>query len=537
MYEDDLYKITPALGISGFDLWKLILGSGWEGRPLQDSLIYLISFFGIRLGGLHLVYVLGYLIVTANAFLFFTFLKRLSNENIFALTGALAFCLFPADTTHAFLTHSLGLQPSLAFLLGAFLCYLSGEKMASYGVILGSLFCYETMIPVFLVAPLLTKNWDPKKVRELGRHAFILGSMLVCAFVIRRFFAGEGRCVQLSFLEGLLLSTEHMLKGPVVCLLMFLYRSTEIIFTFHANMIMPVSLCFAGFAWLLFQQNREPAGAGNKKGAISSPERCLSLGRLAWIGVAMLVLAYPITFTTNVTDIASGRESRVHAAAVVGASILCACFCSRFFLIANAYRRKGIAALSLAVFFASLVGFGLTVQKDYATSWQYQRAFWTDVIALCPDMTEGTIILVESHPLKNPQQIRAHFVCVYPSLLESIYQFPNNWENVPRVYALKLRWQEKVVSGEDSFLLSKMVLFWQPFPGQRSDGMIHSTSAILLGSRNGRLTRRTEPLIINGHEFRLKEKPVMTSPPFPKGPLYRYLIKDLGEKPVDYLVE
>ena len=38
----------------------------------------------------------------------------------FTLIGALVYCLFSADTTQAFITHSLGLQPSLTLLLLAF---------------------------------------------------------------------------------------------------------------------------------------------------------------------------------------------------------------------------------------------------------------------------------------------------------------------------------------------------------------------------------------------------------------------------------
>jgi hypothetical protein len=51
------------------------------------------------------------------------------------------------------------------------------------------------------------------------------------------------------------------------------------------------------------------------------------------------------------------------------------------------------------------------------------------------------------------------------------------------------------------------------------------------------LTRRTEPLIIDGKEFPLKEKTATGLPPFEKGPLYDYLIKSPDEEPINYIDE
>src|SRR5436305_461513 len=83
-------------------------------RPLGFFLPDLFSFIGDKLGGLPAIYLLGFLIVTLNSFLCYRLL-RTRIPRAAALAGALAFCLFPADTTKILLTHDFQLQPSLTF--------------------------------------------------------------------------------------------------------------------------------------------------------------------------------------------------------------------------------------------------------------------------------------------------------------------------------------------------------------------------------------------------------------------------------------
>jgi hypothetical protein len=131
----------------GRTLLDLFLMKQGQGRPLHDGLVYLLSFIGFRLGGLHVLYWIGYAILTVNAFLFYTLLKRLSDQQVFAVTGALAFCLFPAHTVQTWLTIAFAVQPALMLLLIAIHCYLSDRKKLSYLLIFGSLLCYETFFP------------------------------------------------------------------------------------------------------------------------------------------------------------------------------------------------------------------------------------------------------------------------------------------------------------------------------------------------------------------------------------------------------
>lgn len=137
LYEDDYAIVSPAIGWSLSQFLENTANVCWvwpQGRPLNFLLPSLASYIGTQLGGLHVTYLLAYAIVSLNAILFYFLLQRISSQAV-ALIGAFAFSLFPADTTHIFLTHAFHLQTSMTFLLVASLCYLSGQRILSYVLI------------------------------------------------------------------------------------------------------------------------------------------------------------------------------------------------------------------------------------------------------------------------------------------------------------------------------------------------------------------------------------------------------------------
>jgi hypothetical protein len=131
---------------------------------------------------------------------------------------------------------------------------------------------------------------------------------------------------------------------------------------------------------------------------------------------------------------------------------------------------------------------------------------------------------------------------ILDGILPNIYKFPDDWENPPRVNRLPIRWREKILTdgnlfrtisigevGEDGSLALRK-------GNMNSQRKVESSNVIFLETKNGQLTRRNEPLVINGQEFRLKEKSASKLPPLEKGSLYNYLIKNSGEEPIDYLI-
>ena len=540
LYEDDHTRVVNAMGMGGRRVLNNILNQflmrSGQGRPLHDSLIYLFSYLGTKLAGLHVIYWFGYLILIINVFLFYALLKRLFHQPVFAVTGALAFSLFPADTTRVFLTHALGIQPSITFLLVAFHCYISGRKKLSYFVILGSLLCYETIFPVFLVAPLLKQKWDSKLIGKTLRHGFILGVMIVAIVIIRKARLQAFGVISDLSNQDILRGLSDVLIGPIVSMTMFLYRPVQSLLVLNGELWLFLSLYFVGIVWLLLSlkldissyELRLLTSRRRQLFHLAIPEFFKPITKLTLLGLTMLSLAYPLTLTTSATTIA-GKASRVHSAAVVGASILCACLCSVIWFIAKAYRKKRLAIIGLAGFFTLLVGFGLIVQKDYQASWNEQKAFWTDVVRLCPDISdEGTVILVEGiSPLSTRVSVRPYFGSL-TIVLNKIYDF-SNWkkESKPELLLLKSNWQSKITMNRNLFQLSDSNVYLPCCNFGKRDYplIVDSSRVILLEMKAGKLIRRNRPLIIGGQEFKLKQTSTMGLPPFKKKIVYDYLVQ------------
>ena len=457
LYEDDYTRIPRALGMSAAELGQAVMSAfttfSDHGKPLHPSLINTLAFVAGKLDGLGAAYVLGYLLFTLNTCLFFTLLARLAPPPL-ALFGSLAYALFSADTSQALLTHALGLQPSLTFLLCAAHCYLSGRKPLAYVLALLILINYETPFLVFLAVPLLQRDWNKTLFKELVRHTLIIMGLLVGVALVRLVW-GEGRVAELSFLDLLTVPLSHMLIGPLVALGTYLYRPLQALQGVTLLRGLAMLLAFGLFGWIFARLPRPVLAweeAEPRRRVISADLR--RLYQLGLAGLYMLVLAYPLTFTVRAYAI-SGRDTRVHFAAVLGAALLIGCACTLLLAVADRWRWSWLARSALALLFALLVGYGLVVQEDYVAAWEAQKTFWSHVLPLAPDLQDGTVILVEPEGVPRSRQIGAN-TWTTPRLLQEIYQFPADWQRPPRAYLLEPGWQSYLVAENGKFRLDRI---------------------------------------------------------------------------------
>jgi hypothetical protein len=243
----------------------------------------------------------------------------------------------------------------------------------------------------------------------------------------------------------------------------------------------------------------------------------------------MLFLAYTFAFFPSATSIA-GRFSRVHAAAAVGASILCACLCSITLITASVYKMRRSTALVLAGFFALLIKFGFIVQEDYLVDWRNVRAFWTDVITLCPDLTDGTVILTEGNVLNQAGDDKFMGGIGYTdvaSVFDQIYQFPESWKKPPVMARLTSEWNQEIQFDNNLLKLGSVTL-------EGINQSVDSSKLIFLAGTNGRLTRRTQPLTIHQQIFPVQKIGRAEEVSLKKGSLYHFLFDPLNEVS-DYL--
>ena len=387
LYEDDWTIIPSAVDMSLKELIDFvadyITNFRGSGRPLHHSSIYVLSFLGWNLGGMQGMYFLGFAIISLNAILFYLLLLRVHSHQ-FAIVGVLAFVLYSADTTQAFLTHSFGLHTATTLFLLASHSYISDKFALSYGLILLSLLTYETPYLLFIAVPLFCHPWDKGLLRVLARHLVIM-AMIFIGVILLRLVVGELEVQDLSAEALFSSSFRHMVQGPIWSLGAYRYRAIDTYWSLDAGVAAIILLSIPVLFLILNRAainrfNREldsetadkqdlqggaPEKAASKKTSLMKVEGLKSLLKLMAIGAIMLVLAYPLTFTTE-PYIIYGRVTRNHFAAAAGSSILIAAL---WMIVTVTIRNEWFRAFGTFVFalsFAVMLGFGQVVQRDYA---------------------------------------------------------------------------------------------------------------------------------------------------------------------------
>jgi hypothetical protein len=539
LYEDDYNMVSRGMAMSGQELWKTISAVFMRfegGKPFHASFVYFLSFLGSKLGGLNVLYWIGYLLVTLNAFLFYMLLKRVTT-NSFSFLGAIAYALFSADTNQAFLTHALGFQPSLSFLLLAIHCYISERRFLSYLFASLTLFTYEVTFPVFFAAPLLARKWNKQTLKILIGHGLVLSSILAI-FVLFRYAIGETRVSNLSFPEIITVPVIHMIQGPFMSVRSYIHRPYQALRALNSSLALMIVTAIPVFMLVLrrveieWEINNGVATFIRKayrEGLVDSirnsfaplqlPKRLIDVIKLGISGLVMLILAYPLTFTVSPLSV-YGRNTRVHFVAIIGATIICACICWLIINLAGSVTLKWIATFVVAVFFSLMLVFGFVVQEDYRRAWDLQREFWSDVIPLIPDTEEGTVVLVDPSQLQDTLYIGANFWNL-PRVLDQIYRYPSEWVEPPKVFRLVPDWQKHIIAEGGQFQLNAATTFAPPSTFKD----VHNSNVVLIETSTGQPARRTEPLVLDGVEYPLKKMVTIDLPRFKHGYLFDFLIQ------------
>jgi hypothetical protein len=543
VYEDDWTIVPRAIDMSFSQLVEFISDYisqfRGQGRPFHHSLIYSLSFIGWGIGELGGIYFLGYLIISSNAILFYLLLKRLYNHQ-FALIGALAYCLYSADSTQAFLTHSLGLHPSLTLFLLAVHAYLSRKVALSYLLIFISLLVYETPYLLFFATPLFMSHWNRRLMKKLLIHVAILATFFISVFVLR-VAVGEFRVSSLSYSEALSTSIRHMLQGPIYNLGSIITRARQTYWALDQGITKTIFVTFpVFFSMLLYwaidrsselktsvRLNEKPTSNTilEKFRFISTIQssRHRKLFKLLAISILLLVLAYPLTFTSQ-PELSFGRVTRNHFAGIVGSSMLIGCI---WMILTEVMKTKWVrltSALFFALIFSILVGFGQIVQRDYVAGWKYQQEFWSALLELIPDADDGTAIIVDPSGMKEPIHILAN-TWNMPRVLGRIVEFPEEWDVPPSVYKMQVGWQEHVHDGNGTLRLDNPVALTSAEHIRDVD----SGEMILIVTVEGTLARQNSPIVVNDSVYPLKSPSESVIAPFRRRTFYDVLILNPNE--------
>jgi len=534
LYEDDYYFVGEPLGWSLSQAVEAVASAftGWpNGRPVGEAVPRFLSFVGGSLLGLPGVYLLGFAVIAANALLSWRVATRLLPP-LPALVVALVFVLFPADTTRIFPTYALQMNVAQAFALLAADRLLARRTLAAMPFFALVLLTYETpSVPLFLVPLLAGSGWTLAWRRWLSTWAAM--STAILSALAARLAMGEARVVEAveSGLPSLLgkvaaapflgVSTSARLMATRPLDALSSLRPTE----WLAVLVFATAL--AGLTSRLTLGNgaeradtapsrprsadpREPGPAP----AVGSPSWTLFVGLLAWLA------AYALAFTHWPPVAESGRATSVHGAATLGASLTAGALVWWLGRAARHTLPRSVLRAGIIVFCSLLVGFHLTVQRAFAESWVAQRALWRQVVALCPDLEEGTVIFIRPRGIPfSPMAFVSSWAD--PLVLELIFRFPREWSSVPRAFAL----DSEVTA---SFHEVDGVVRWRvPNATWRARVVeLDPENVIVLRSEQGRLQRVRGKTSVNSIEIPSKRRGRSTVDSLPRGPLFALLLGD-----------
>jgi len=528
LYEDDLTFIPSAIEADFTVVLEMISGYfstlAEQGRPLMWSWVVLFAHLGWQLGSLQGMYILGFLIWLINIFLFVLLLQRIQRSFLFCVIGGIAYVVFSADTTQAFLFNAFGLQTAITFLLLSLHIYLNKGwlRWLAYPVLILVMLNYETPFLLFLAAPLLTKA-NGRLLKKRVWTNTLLVAIIFFGIYLLRLAAGDTRASSLGFPEMVLIPFRHMAIGPFVGLGSYFLRPLQVLRKIKLEQGLAAMAASMAFFLFLFCGRK---GANQPEAKLlplrkgwwtDLPTEARREVRLTLAGVLMLIMAYPLTVILRPYAI-SGRATRVHLAAVVGAALIVASFAS---LIFRSLRKRelrtlfmGLLALMLGLNFA----YGFVVQRDYQRAWQLEQEFWGDLIPLIQDVQEGIAILAEPAAFQDVLQIGAN-TWNLPRVLPQLYHFPEDWEQPPRVFRLIDGWQNNIVRLPGYFTLDGSNVY----ASNRNFGDFVQKQTIFISAAEDGLARRTEPLPLSGmREVKPVSEPVLSD--FPTRPLYDLLI-------------
>jgi hypothetical protein len=500
-YEDDYFHISSAMGQDGAYLLERLRVALTlpQGRPLAFFVSNLMGLLGDKMAGLVGIYLLGFAFVTLNTLLCYRLL-RLRVPPVAALAGAAMLGLFPADTTKILLTHDFQLQQSLTFVLLAALAYAANHRWLTYVLAVAAFFAYESGFLALFALPMFLKPWSRSLPRELVRNGLILLG-IVLAMVVARLLVGEQRAVESasSMADVVARLAWSLVLGPAYSLAASVYQPLRTVPQWDVEALVCSGMALVAFAALFWRMR-------------SSISRWRDVLELSATGIVMIVVGYGFAFTHFPPTALVGRGTSVHLGATLGIAILVAALAWGLLAV-----QPRLGAVVLAAYMALAVGYYVTIQRDFALSWQLQRAFWQQVVACCSDVQDGTLLLFEADQ-NPPTRFIATNSWADPLVLRQTYRYPDTWQNPPRLFTIE-DWRSLVVSD------GGRLLWWVPGASwdEHWEELPQGNVILLRRAQNGLLERVSGSAEVAGQTLRLKQAgPGAT---FPPGQLYQLLLK------------
>ncbi len=236
-------------------------------------------------------------------------------------------------------------------------------------------------------------------------------------------------------------------------------------------------------------------------------------------GLAAVGVSYLLSFTHYPPVCEEGQSTSVHTATAIGAAALAAAVAGWVLL------RSRFGRVAVGLYFGLLVGQAVDEQAAFARLWHERQSFWSQVLALCPDMADRTVILCDG-TLPQPTWYMPANLWSDAMVPAQVYQFPDRWRLPPILAAFPRipgqQWRTAVRRDATGRLGWQTAPCNCPAAQELADG-----DTILLRVDNaGRVSRVSGTVDVDGAPFRLRPPPPSgTRPAFPTLPFYDVLVR------------
>jgi hypothetical protein len=485
-YEDDYWAIANAMGMTGSEFWAHAQNCfrAWPtGRPLNHLLPSLLSFVGVRLGGVEAMYALAAGWLLLNAWLVYRIARGLL-PSAAALAAGVTYVLFPPDTTRQLLVHVSHVQGAMTFsLLGLLLWRRGGiSRMLSHPVAGLSLLTYETAYICFLCAPLLLAGATEFR-RRLTWAAHAAGCSVVLGLVLlARALTGGAHSQAHEALgnpsQAAFRAFTSMYIGPYTDVKAFLHAFWE--GGRHLDVWAVAGGLMISTLLVVWCSHHSAGEAGPGEADETAGGQPYNFIPLQMKFLAVWSASYVLTLVNYPPTQIVGRMTSTHTAAALPVALLAGSVYAAFAGRSRVWRTASHILIVAGLFLT--LSYNQFVQREYARAWQVQIHFWQQVFELCPDVDARTDILVTGG--------------VDPEGSEIITA--NSWADYHAC-----RWLFGVDSNGDSPRFGHLGVLQQALPFRRSDSgvewmpeywggpylRIDSNNLILLRSEQGRLSR------------------------------------------------
>lgn len=485
LYEDDWYYTVTAWSTPAATWFAELLYSVrhfYLGRPLQEACLYFFAYLGACFASIGSLYVIAALLYCATVVLAYHVL-RLRYPIFFASVAALLFAISPITTIRQYLDGTLWSAPGLILLFLAILVYARRRGWQwSYVLATMALLIYEPFFFVFLAAPVFRRRRNNTWLR-IAIHLAICAAILLVYLFIRR-QVSEQRLVS-SLAERPIDIVWHMAEFALFCTL----RSFTS-YTYGMSLALREISAEAAFWTLglvllavatLFRSRISGIIRGKRPGR-SFARGMWWIRRAALPGLLTILLGYAVSYysmTQTLSYPLAGRDTRFSLAATFGSSIFVASVLLFLLTILRGRIWKlAIVVASLGVL-SLLTIYSFVIQDDYAREWAHDRALLAQVVALSPDVTPDTLIVLHRSWVWEPPFLKTRRL---PAM-----------NSQPHGVEISLRHLFEHRHGPMIFLVYSDA--WKTHLGLQPDGRVHWTKPSFDSSSPRDLTVPVGPII------------------------------------------